>query len=109
MLHFINKLIRHCADGRRARTFDMDQDLRYILNSFHLLTSKPILYIANVDESGSYRFNQNKHVQDLFDFAKEEGNSAVRLCASIEEEIASLPQEEKLLFLSEYNLPEPGF
>ena len=108
VLHFINKLIRHCADGRRARTFDMDQDLRYILNSFHLLTSKPILYIANVDESEIVKDNQNKHVQDLFDFANEEGNSAVRICAAIEEEIASLPKEEKLLFLSEYNLPEPG-
>jgi len=108
VLNLINQLIRHCSNGRRARTFDVEPDLRYILNSFHLLTNKPILYIANVDESEIVQDNQNQYVKDLFDFAKEEGNSAVRICAAIEEEIASLPQEEKSLFLSEYNLPEPG-
>ena len=108
-LNLINRLIQHCNDGHRARTLPIhDADEKKILHSLHLLSSKPILYIANVDETEIIQDERNKHVQALFDFAEKEGNSAIRVCASIEQEIAVLPKDEKELFLLEYNLPEPG-
>mgnify|MGYP000521814726 CR=1 FL=1 len=51
---------------------------------------------------------RGKLCQGLFDFAKNEGNLAIRLCGSLEQEISALPEEEKPLFLSEYNLSEQG-
>jgi len=108
-LDLINRLIQHCNEGHRARTLPIhDADEKKILHSLHLLSSKPILYIANVDETEIIQDERNKHVQALFDFAEKEGNSAIRICASIEQEIAVLPEEEKELFLVEYKLPEPG-
>ena len=106
-LGLINRLLKHCNEGHRARTLPVDDaDEKKILRSLHLLSSKPILYIANVDEAEIMQEERNKHVQALFDFAEKEGNSAVRICASIEQEIAALPDDEKGLFLTEYNLPE---
>ena len=108
-LGLVNRLLKHCNEGHRARTLPVnDPDERKLLHTLHLLTSKPILYIANVDENEIMKNERNNHVQDLFDFAEKEGNSAIRICASIEQEISVLPEEEKELFLSEYNLPEPG-
>ena len=108
-LGLVNRLLKHCNEGHRARTLPVDDaDEKNILRSLHLLSSKPILYIANVDEAEIMQEERNKHVQALFDFAEKEGNSAVRICASIEQEIAVLPDDEKGLFLTEYNLPEPG-
>ncbi len=108
-LDLINRLIQHCNEGHRARTLPViDADERKILRSFHLLSSKPILYIANVDEAEIMQEERNKHIQALFVFAEKEGNTAIQICASIEQEIAVLPEEEKELFLTEYNLPEPG-
>ena len=108
-LNLINRLIQHCNEGHRARTLPIhDADEKKILHSLHLLSSKPILYIANVDETEIIQDERNKHVQALFDFAEKEGNSAIRICASIEQEIAVLPDDQKGLFLTEYNLPEPG-
>ena len=108
-LDLINRLLQHCNEGHRARTLPIhDADEKKILRSLHLLSSKPILYTANVDETEIMQDKRNNHVQTLFDFAEKEGNSAIRICASIEQEIAVLPEEEKKLFLTEYNLPEPG-
>jgi GTP-binding protein YchF len=108
-LNLINRLLAHCNEGHRARTLPIhDEEEKNILKSLFLLSSKPILYIANVDEAEIMQDERNKHVQALFDFAAKEGNSAIRICASIEQEIAVLPEEEKELFLAEYNLPEPG-
>ena len=85
-LDLINRLIQHCNEGHRARTLPIhDADEKKILRSLHLLSSKPILYIANVDEAEIMQDERNKHVQALFDFAEKEGNSAIRICASIEQ------------------------
>ena len=108
-LDLLNRLIHHCNDGHRARTLKVnDDDEKNFLHTLHLLSGKPILYVANVDEAEIMQNDRNKHVQALFDFAEKEGNTAIRICASIEQEIAILPEDEKEMFLAEYNLPEPG-
>ena len=73
-----------------------------------LLTIKPTLYVANVDETEITADTRSATLQTLFDFAEKKQNAAIRLCGKLESEIVALPQDEKLLFLEEYNLPEPG-
>lgn len=107
-LNILENLIEHCSNGNPARLYVIEDEVKNIFNSFHLLTSKPILYIANVDEEEIASNEVNPYVKDLFNFAKQEGNTAIRICASIEQEIATLAKQEKPMFLQEYNLDEPG-
>jgi hypothetical protein len=105
---FLTRLSLHCNSGHRARTILRDEDERLILKGLHLLTAKPILYISNVNEQEIMSETRNPLVQQLFDFAEKEGNNAIRICGQLEQEISSLPEEEKLGFLKEYGLKEPG-
>ena len=105
---FLSRLSRHCSDGHRARTLPRDKDENKIIKTLHLLSAKPILYIANVSEGAVSSKTRSTHVQSLFDFAKKEGNEAVRICGKIEQEISTLSHEEKQMFLKEYGLEESG-
>jgi GTP-binding protein YchF len=108
-LELIEKLIKFCSDGNQSRTFNiLDKKMKHVFNSFHLLTNKPILYIANISEEDLGNKKSNEYVNDLFHFARKQGNRGIQICASIEQEIATLPAKEKPIFLKEYNLTEPG-
>ncbi len=107
-IEVLGALQSHLNAGHRARTFPVAADHLPMIRSLFLLTRKPILYVANVDENEIQRSERNPHVQALFDFADKEGNLAIRLCGQLEQEIALLSDEDKALFLKEYNLPEPG-
>ena len=107
-LGLIEELIKHCSDGKQSRTLVVENHLKESFSSFHLLTNKPILYIANVNEDEIVSDENNKYVKDLFSFAERQGNNGIRICASIEQEISSLSNDEKPIFLQEYNLKEPG-
>lgn len=104
----IKRLLKHCNAGHRARTFIADDEEISIVRSLHLLTRKPILYVANVDETEITHDKRGKLEQQLVEFAEKEGNMAIRLCGKLEQEIAILPDDEKMMFLEEFNLPEPG-
>lgn len=75
------------------------------LNHLQLLTLKPVLYIANVDEQG---FNNNPYLDQVRNLAEAEGASLVPVCAAIEAEIAELEDEDKIAFLTDLGLSEPG-
>ena len=107
-LEILNRLTEHCNAGHRAKTFHASDNELLFFYSLQLLTQKPILYVANVNDNEITNDNKNENVRAIFNFAKQEGNTAIRICAAIEQEIAFLPEEEKSLFLTEYNLPEPG-
>ena len=102
------KLKKYCDEGNMARTFSASKDDINFIKSLFLLTRKPILYVANVDEGEIVNTKRNDYVEALFDFAQKENNLAIRLCGKIEQEIATLDKKEKSLFLDEYNLNEPG-
>ena len=104
----ISRLSNHCNEGHRARTFPANEDEVTIINSLHLLTRKPILYISNVDEKEITHKQPGHTVQKLADFANKEGNSSIRLCSKLEQEISVLSDIERDMFLKEYNLSEPG-
>ncbi|MAJ33173.1 MAG: redox-regulated ATPase YchF [Candidatus Neomarinimicrobiota bacterium] len=108
ILHIIISLIEHCNNGSPAKTLTTDSSELDIINQFHLLTMKPVLYVANVDETEILDNSLGKYSEVLFDYAKKNNDSAIRVCASIEQEISILEDEEKKVFLGEYNLSEPG-
>ena len=67
------------------------------VKSLHLLTNKPILYVANLSENEIVNNIENKYVKRLEEYAKSKGET-IRVCASIEQEISSLPHEEEKAF-----------
>jgi len=101
----ISQLKEHLNAGCPARTFQIDPANRSIIHSLHLLTAKPIMYIANVDEEG---FHNNPYLESVQQIAKAEDAVVVPVCAAIEAEIVELTEEEKLEFLKEIGLDEPG-
>ena len=83
----------------------MSDDDRMALRELHLLTDKPTLYIANVDEEG---LESNPWMDDLHELADKEGAKVIPVCAAIESEIAQLEDDEKAEFLEAMGLEEPG-
>jgi len=107
-MQVLEQLLVHLNNGHRARTFPAETDDIPFIRSLFLMSRKPILYVANVDEKEIQKIKRSEHVQALFDFAEKEGNLAIRLCGKLEQEIATLEGDDKQVFLDEYNLPEPG-
>ena len=99
------KLREHLNDGKPARSMVLSEDDRKELRDLHLLTIKPIMYVANVNESG---FQNNPHLDAVRARAVVEGAIVVPVCAQIEAEIAQLEDAEKLDFLKDLGLDEPG-
>lgn len=101
-----NKLRQHLGNGHLAITFERDDKEREILREFHLLTDKPVMYIANTDEDGL--INGNPQIERVRQFAESRGFKCVPVCAKIESEIAELPAEDRAEFLASLGLAEPG-
>ena len=96
-------------DGTLVHDIALEANQKKRIRQRDLLTNKPTLYVANVDEAEITAEKRSAALQTLFDFAGKKQNAAIRLCGKLEAEIATLPADEKSPFLEEYNLPEPGF
>ncbi len=93
--------------GKNARSVKMDAEEKKAIEDLQLLTDKPVIYVANVDEGAIH--TGNKHVDALRNLVKEEGAEVVIVCAAIEAQIAELDNEEdRMSFLNEYGLTESG-
>jgi len=102
---FLALVKAHLDEGKLVRTMDLDDDHQAMLKQTFLLTSKPTLYIANVDEQG---FENNPHLDAIIEHAKSENAEVVAICAAIEQELSTLDAEEQEMFLEEMGLHEPG-
>ena len=103
---FFEALLAHVADGRPARAFEVpDVHVRAFRECF-LLTAKPTLYVANVDEAGLSA--GNAHVDALEAHATAAGATVLRVCARTEMDLIDLDPEERGMFLEELGLEEPG-
>ena len=101
------KKIKEALDaGQPARVVDLTDDERAAARELFLITAKPVLYVANVDEAGLKDGNQ--WVTAVEQRAAEEGAQVVRICGAMEAEIALLEPAERAEFLSELGLKEPG-
>lgn len=101
----LNRVKQQLDQGKPVRTLALSADERAMLYELHLLTIKPMMYIANVKEDG---FESNPLLDQICAYAAEEGAQVVPVSAAIEAELASLDPEEQLEFLQEYGLTEPG-
>lgn len=103
----LRKLLEAFEEEKSARTVELTEDERLLIRDLHLLTLKPMLYVANVreDEIGQA---DNEHVQRLRKHAEEENTEVVVISAKVESEIAELDGEDKALFLEELGIEESG-
>jgi GTP-binding protein YchF len=95
-------------EGKPARSAGLSDEERRELRDLHLLTAKPVMYIANVDEAGLTRPEDNAHLSALRARAAIEHAVVVPVCAAIEAEIAQLAEAERAEFLRDLGLSEPG-
>jgi len=91
--------------ARPARSVDLYEEEKAVLRPLFLLTMKPTMYVANVDEGG---FENNPLLDRVREYAAKEGAPVVAICAAIESQIADLSDEDKQVFLSDLGLEEPG-
>ncbi|MDB6096569.1 MAG: ychF [Francisellaceae bacterium] len=103
--NLLESLKNHLAKGLPARTLPVSDLLKPYFKSLQLLTAKPVMFVANVDENG---FENNPYLDKVKAKAIQEGATVVSICAAIESEIAQLEESEKQEFLLSLNLTEPG-
>ncbi|HEY9136594.1 MAG TPA: redox-regulated ATPase YchF [Pseudomonadales bacterium] len=101
----LQKIKPHLDAGQPVRSLDLSTDEKAAIKHMQLLTGKPTLYIANVDESG---FSNNPLLDKVAALAEQEGAQIVAICAKMEAEIAELDDAEKMDFLAEIGMEEPG-
>ena len=101
----LEKVKVHLDTAQPVRTLELYKEEQADLESLHLLTFKPVMYIANVDEEG---FSDNPHLETVKRIAAGEGAEVVAICNKLEAEIAELENEEKAEFLQDLGMDEPG-
>jgi GTP-binding protein YchF len=98
---------RVLQEGKNARSYKASEEELLAVADLQLLTIKPVIYVANVDEASVN--TGNKYVEALKNLVKDEGAEVVMVCAAIEAQIAELESlEDRAIFLSEYGLTESG-
>lgn len=103
----LRKITAALESGKSVRSIAMNDDEKAMTKGFFLLTSKPVIYCANVAEKDIGK--PNKYVDEVRAFAEKEGSKCLEICAKVEEEIAQLGDpEEKQMFLDDLGLHESG-
>ena len=99
------KIIKHLDEGGQARSLDLSENELEIIKDLFLLTIKPAMYVANVQDDG---FENNPLLDAVREFAEKEGSEVVAVCAAIEAEIIQLDEDEKQEFMDDLGVEEPG-
>ena len=109
-LELLNRIKSHLEDNRLAKSFEAESDEEQeLIDSYNLLTAKPVIYAANVAEDDLADDGaNNKGVQEVREYAAKEQSEVFVVCAQIEQEIAELDDEEKKMFLEDLGLSESG-
>ncbi len=101
----IEKILPALSEGQRARSLDLSKEELLALKPLCLITTKPVMYIANVSEDG---FENNPHLDAVLKYAAEEDAVVVPICNKIEAEIAELDDADRQEFLDTLGMEEPG-
>ena len=104
-VNLLEKVKDHLDKAQPARTLKLYKEEQVDLATLHLLTFKPVMYIANVDENG---FEANPHLDRVKEIARSENAEVVAICNKLEAEIAELEDDEKLEFLQDLGMKEAG-
>lgn len=98
----------HLNEGKSARSYDCSADEMELISTCDLLSLKPVIYAANMDEAGISSLADNAYYEAVKRIADAEGAQVLPICAKIEQEIGELPEEDKAMFLEELGLEESG-
>ncbi|MDH5387422.1 MAG: redox-regulated ATPase YchF [Gammaproteobacteria bacterium] len=104
-LALLEKVQAQLDQGKAVRALGLSDDEIASLYEFHLITLKPVMYIANVNEDG---FENNPYLDTVKEIAEQEGAMVVPVCAAIEAELIELDEEERKEFMQDLGLEEPG-
>jgi GTP-binding protein YchF len=106
-LEVLQKCKAHLEQGKSIRSLGLDKEERVAIADIFLLTEKPVMYVANVDEKSMHTGNQ--YSEKLVAMAKEEGAQVIVMCNNIEAQITELEDpDDKALFMEEYQMKEPA-
>ncbi|OLN22320.1 redox-regulated ATPase YchF [Domibacillus antri] len=107
--HDVLVIVKEALEADKpARSIEFSDEQQKIVKQWHLLTAKPMLYVANVSEEEISDPSGNEHVQKVRDYAAGEGSEVIVICAKVEEEIAELDDDEKAMFLEELGIEQSG-
>ncbi|MBP8639781.1 MAG: redox-regulated ATPase YchF [Oscillospiraceae bacterium] len=102
-------LLKHLNDGKCARNYDCSPEDGEIISESELLTLKPVIYAANMDEKGFAAGPENSdYFKRVEKYALNEGSQVLPICAKVEQEIGELEEEDKALFMEELGMSESG-
>ena len=101
----LEKMKAWLEDGKPLRTMAVDDDFKAFIDEQFLLTSKPVIYVANVDEN---TIGGNDYTEAVTKGAAEEGAGCIVLCAKLEEDLVALDDDDRAIFMKEYGLTESG-
>ncbi len=107
-IEVIDKLMPALSEGRPARVVELTDDERAVARSFFLLTTKPTIYAANVDEATLSRADEDKHVRAVRELAAEESAECVVISAQIESELVELSPEDRREYLQAHGVESSG-
>jgi hypothetical protein len=107
-LEVLDKILPVLEEGRPARAVELSKEEQLILKSFFLLTSKPTIYAANVDEDSLLDPDANPHVQTVKEHAAKENAEVVVICAKLEAELVALEEDERREFLADVGVTSSG-
>jgi GTP-binding protein YchF len=107
-LEIIEKLIPVLEDGKPIRSLDLSDDEKAIVKKWFLLTSKPTIYAANVDEDSLMDVDANPYVKQVKEFAAAENSETVVICAKLEADLVALEEAERTEFLKDLGVTSSG-
>jgi len=107
-INVLEKIKKALEEGKCARTVELEDEEKEQIRDLYLLTSKPVLYIANVSENQIENAENDEQVAKVKEFAKTENAKVIPLCVKIEEELSSLEGEDKKEMLEALGLAESG-
>lgn len=106
-VNLMTKIKAVLEEGKPARSLTYSEEEEKLLRNYSLLTAKPVIYVANIAEADIMK-GTNDYVEKVKVFAQQDGASCICLCAKIEEELISLPEDERQLFKEELGIEQSG-
>ena len=102
------ELLTWLNEGRSARSYECSEEDAALIATSELLSLKPVIYAANLDEAGFSDYENNAYYKQVSEVAAKEGAQVIPVCAQLEAEIAELESDEKKMFLDDLGIAESG-
>ncbi len=107
-LDILNNILSCLSDLKPVRSISFSEVEKDLLKDTYLLTNKPIIYVANVSEDQLVNIENDKYVNIVKEFAKNENSEVISLCAKFEEDLSELDNDDKIMLMDEYGIKESG-